>query len=292
MDVLSFLRPRGAVTAASPEALTRLRALKCPEPLVELYATCDGGFAEGVVFWPASRVTRQGDLVDTTAVRGMLVFGTNGKAYQHEQVFAVDVPGFFGTPGAIVRGTVKLKWGWANHVSDDAAQFLSSLGKKAPRGQGIAKQARKALEKAVAAARKRGGITLTDGDPSVDPDRASRNLKNDGRTEIPWAITHLYAVLGELERDGRRVRPFLAVDHTPDDFPDLARGYVFAEDADAQWVVSQGRTSFPEGLVLRVPRAQPSALTVHGHLLAVVTAWLEGREAPGEPVAEWIIRIG
>lgn len=264
--------------------------MKLPEPLTRLYEFGDGCFAEGATFLPAGQVQRQGAKVDATSVRGMLVFGSNGKALAQEQIYCVDVPGFFGTPGAIVRGFVKLKWGWAQRVADDAEAFLAAVAKKTPRGSSIAKDARKNLARAVTAAKKKGKVSVADGLTDVDPDTGSRNLRNDGRTELPWALTHLYSVLGAFEGHGKKVVPFMEVDHTPDAFPEAGRGFVFASDAQARWVVSPGSMAFPEGLVLRVPSA--GEVTVHGHLLDVVTAWVEGREVPGEARAAWVERIG
>lgn len=285
-------RRGNAAPPATPEALERLRALRLPEALVALYAESNGGGSEGFSLFRADRVTRNGDGVDATSVRGQLVFGDNGKSNAARQVYTCDVGDFFGQgAGVIFRGTVKLKWGWAQLVASDAQAFLEGLGERAPKGTSLAKTARKTLHKALT--RHSNRVKWTPGDTQVDPDRASRNFRDDGRTELPWCLTHLYAVLGELEVGALRVRPFLQLEETPDTgLPDFVKGYVFAEDADANYVVSRGRASFPEGLVLRVPKQTPADATVGGHLLDVVSRWVDGQPTPQRTWATWAEAIG
>jgi hypothetical protein len=281
-----------ALQPAPPEAIARLKSLRLPDALVHVYEKMNGGGGEGAHLFRADRVTRNGDTVDSTSVRGQVVFGDNGKSLAARQIYTCDVSDFFGFGrGAIIRGTVKLKWGWAQLVAPSAEEFLEALGERAPKGTFIAKTARKSLHRALT--RHSNRVKSTPGDEHVDPDRSSRNLRDDGRTEIPWCLTHLYAVVGKLEVESLRVRPFLELEDTPDTgLPDFVKGYFFAEDADARYVVSRGRASFPEGLVLRVPKKSPHDATVGGHLLDVVTRWVEGAPTPQRTWPEWADTIG
>ena len=299
MDVIEALRREfaGANTIVStpPEALERLRALGLPEPLMRLYAVTNGGGTNSISFVRADQVTRGGGEVDNS-VRGQLVFANNRRDHHLREIYCVDARNFFGCgAGAIVRSTAPMHWATTKLVASDAAAFLARVSAGTIRSTWIAKDARKALEKALkknaSHVRVRPGRVYDDR-KTDDPDHCRYNFRNDGRTKLPWAVSHLYYVIDGLETGARVIAPFMDLEPTPDGWTDHARGFVFAREPGATYLVSSGSFSFSEGLVVRVQDEDPSSARILGHLLDVVTRWIAREEATDLSREDWVSTYG
>jgi hypothetical protein len=289
-------RKANDVAPASESDLEWLREQGLPPDMIRWYAMHNGGGAGGMRFFPAAQVRRGHGDIDAQSVRGQIVFGDNRRDHHLREVYCVDHTGFFGLgKDAIARGQVPLKWGWSRLVAPDTAAFFAMIARGAPRASSIPKKARAQLTRAIAKNSK--SVTVTPGpadDPYKkklqDPDRISYNFKHDGRTYLPWAITHLYYLLDGMSigEGAIVVRPFMELERTP--WPDL-RGFLFARGDGAVFLVTMetggALRDLPEGLVVKVVGEDPSTARVLGHLLDVVTQWVKGARPEGMTMAEW-----